>query len=97
MGVEIETITPGDGKTRACAQIERRRACLFEYPSLYGFFTGRTFPKKGQTCVVHYVGEFFKLILDMGFLLRGSPEDRSEQKRFREGGRPETWPKMVTL
>uniref|UniRef100_A0A3Q0RXP8 Uncharacterized protein n=1 Tax=Amphilophus citrinellus TaxID=61819 RepID=A0A3Q0RXP8_AMPCI len=28
MGVEIETITPGDG---------------------------RTFPKKGQTCVVHYV------------------------------------------
>uniref|UniRef100_A0A672K992 Uncharacterized protein n=1 Tax=Sinocyclocheilus grahami TaxID=75366 RepID=A0A672K992_SINGR len=30
MGVEIETITPGDG---------------------------RTFPKKGQTCVVHYVGE----------------------------------------
>ncbi|XP_076840813.1 FKBP prolyl isomerase 1Ab isoform X2 [Brachyhypopomus gauderio] len=31
MGVEIETITPGDG---------------------------RTFPKKGQTCVVHYVGCF---------------------------------------
>ncbi|MGH0187172.1 UNVERIFIED_CONTAM: hypothetical protein FKN15_023935 [Acipenser sinensis] len=30
MGVEVETITPGDG---------------------------RTFPKKGQTCVVHYVGE----------------------------------------
>uniref|UniRef100_A0A8C9X1G7 peptidylprolyl isomerase n=1 Tax=Sander lucioperca TaxID=283035 RepID=A0A8C9X1G7_SANLU len=30
MGVEIETITPGDG---------------------------RTFPKKGQTCVVHYVGD----------------------------------------
>uniref|UniRef100_A0A3B5KR29 peptidylprolyl isomerase n=1 Tax=Xiphophorus couchianus TaxID=32473 RepID=A0A3B5KR29_9TELE len=29
MGVEIETVTPGDG---------------------------RTFPKKGQTCVVHYVG-----------------------------------------
>ncbi|KAK6471756.1 peptidyl-prolyl cis-trans isomerase FKBP1A [Huso huso] len=29
MGVEVETITPGDG---------------------------RTFPKKGQTCVVHYVG-----------------------------------------
>ncbi|XP_041112723.1 peptidyl-prolyl cis-trans isomerase FKBP1A-like [Polyodon spathula] len=29
MGVELETITPGDG---------------------------RTFPKKGQTCVVHYVG-----------------------------------------
>ncbi|CAB1329946.1 unnamed protein product [Coregonus sp. 'balchen'] len=29
MGVEIETITPGDGQT---------------------------FPKKGQTCVVHYVG-----------------------------------------
>ncbi|RVE70226.1 hypothetical protein OJAV_G00062720 [Oryzias javanicus] len=29
MGVEIETIKPGDG---------------------------RTFPKKGQTCVVHYVG-----------------------------------------
>uniref|UniRef100_A0A673KAB7 FKBP prolyl isomerase 1Ab n=1 Tax=Sinocyclocheilus rhinocerous TaxID=307959 RepID=A0A673KAB7_9TELE len=37
MGVEIETITPGDG---------------------------RTFPKKGQTCVVHYVGnliEFWKV------------------------------------
>uniref|UniRef100_A0A3P8TV85 peptidylprolyl isomerase n=1 Tax=Amphiprion percula TaxID=161767 RepID=A0A3P8TV85_AMPPE len=23
---------------------------------LFGFSTGRTFPKKGQTCVVHYVG-----------------------------------------
>uniref|UniRef100_A0A672KB19 Uncharacterized protein n=1 Tax=Sinocyclocheilus grahami TaxID=75366 RepID=A0A672KB19_SINGR len=21
------------------------------------FFTGRTFPKKGQTCVVHYIGK----------------------------------------
>ncbi|XP_070401065.1 FKBP prolyl isomerase 1Ab isoform X1 [Nothobranchius furzeri] len=31
MGVEIETITPGDG---------------------------RTFPKRGQVCVVHYVGLF---------------------------------------
>ncbi|XP_011806202.1 PREDICTED: peptidyl-prolyl cis-trans isomerase FKBP1B isoform X2 [Colobus angolensis palliatus] len=30
MGVEIETISPGDG---------------------------RTFPKKGQTCVVHYTAE----------------------------------------
>uniref|UniRef100_A0AAX7VJE7 peptidylprolyl isomerase n=1 Tax=Astatotilapia calliptera TaxID=8154 RepID=A0AAX7VJE7_ASTCA len=29
MGVEVETISPGDG---------------------------RTFPKKGQTCVVHYIG-----------------------------------------
>nr|BAE94232.1 FK506 Binding Protein12-T1 [Mus musculus] len=30
MGVQVETISPGDG---------------------------RTFPKRGQTCVVHYTGE----------------------------------------
>uniref|UniRef100_A0A669E7Z3 peptidylprolyl isomerase n=1 Tax=Oreochromis niloticus TaxID=8128 RepID=A0A669E7Z3_ORENI len=34
MGVEVETISPGDG---------------------------RTFPKKGQTCVVHYIGNFLSL------------------------------------
>lgn len=34
------------------------RTC-FAYLSFFSFgfaFTGRTFPKKGQTCVVHYIG-----------------------------------------
>ncbi|EAX00770.1 FKBP1B isoform 1 [Pan troglodytes] len=35
MGVEIETISPGDG---------------------------RTFPKKGQTCVVHYTASLVGMI-----------------------------------
>lgn len=33
----------------------RRRARLLTVP--VSVFSGRTFPKRGQTCVVHYTGE----------------------------------------
>lgn len=42
------------------------------------FFTGRTFPKKGQTCVVHYTGKahhkqlFFVAFLEHCFMLHTS-------------------------
>ncbi|KAF6726046.1 Peptidyl-prolyl cis-trans isomerase FKBP1B [Oryzias melastigma] len=52
MGVEIETIKPGDG---------------------------RTFPKKGQTCVVHYVGS-----LENGQKFDSS-RDRDRPFRFKIG------------
>ncbi|XP_073481406.1 peptidyl-prolyl cis-trans isomerase FKBP1B [Aquarana catesbeiana] len=52
MGVEIETITPGDG---------------------------RTFPKKGQTCVVHYTG-----MLQNGKKFDSS-RDRNKPFKFRLG------------
>ncbi|XP_019722617.1 FKBP prolyl isomerase 1Ab [Hippocampus comes] len=52
MGVEIETIIPGDG---------------------------RTFPKKGQTCVVHYVGLF------PDGRKFDSSRDRSKPLRFKMG------------
>ncbi|KAM9066444.1 peptidyl-prolyl cis-trans isomerase FKBP1B isoform 2-T2 [Sarcophilus harrisii] len=52
MGVEIETISPGDG---------------------------RTFPKKGQTCVVHYTG-----MLQNGKKFDSS-RDRNKPFRFKIG------------
>ncbi|XDA73721.1 hypothetical protein R6Z07F_003940 [Ovis aries] len=52
MGVEIETISPGDG---------------------------RTFPKKGQTCVVHYTG-----MLQNGKKFDSS-RDRNKPFKFRIG------------
>lgn len=82
MGVEIETVTPGDGKSRRTGGVQRecRRArlsalllsnsaagrrnhrlfCTVPTERLSASSTGRTFPKKGQTCVVHYVGELGK-------------------------------------
>uniref|UniRef100_A0A8C1VT11 peptidylprolyl isomerase n=1 Tax=Cyprinus carpio TaxID=7962 RepID=A0A8C1VT11_CYPCA len=61
MGVEIETITPGDG---------------------------RTFPKKGQTCVVHYVGEL-NFRFSFGSLTDGrkfdSSRDRDKPFKFKIG------------
>lgn len=68
MGVEIETISPGDGKITlmqllSCKVVNYLLSCV-RLTALYccsvsprAAFTGRTFPKKGQTCVVHYVGE----------------------------------------
>uniref|UniRef100_A0A6I8NCR3 peptidylprolyl isomerase n=1 Tax=Ornithorhynchus anatinus TaxID=9258 RepID=A0A6I8NCR3_ORNAN len=52
MGVEVETISPGDG---------------------------RTFPKKGQTCVVHYTG-----MLQNGKKFDSS-RDRNKPFRFKIG------------
>ncbi|KAL1020979.1 hypothetical protein UPYG_G00007150 [Umbra pygmaea] len=54
MGVEIETITPGDGQT---------------------------FPKKGQTCIVHYVGS-----LTDGTKFDSS-RDRGKAFRFKIGNK----------
>ncbi|XP_038129456.1 FKBP prolyl isomerase 1Ab isoform X1 [Cyprinodon tularosa] len=63
MGVEVETITPGDG---------------------------RTFPKKGQTCVVHYVDFLLcAAALPKGSLTDGrkfdSSRDRDKPFRFKVG------------
>ncbi|XP_007895226.1 peptidyl-prolyl cis-trans isomerase FKBP1B isoform X1 [Callorhinchus milii] len=52
MGVDIETISPGDG---------------------------RTFPKKGQTCVVHYIG-----MLQCGKKFDSS-RDRNKPFKFKIG------------
>uniref|UniRef100_A0AAQ6IHI5 peptidylprolyl isomerase n=1 Tax=Anabas testudineus TaxID=64144 RepID=A0AAQ6IHI5_ANATE len=44
----------------SCAPYSRRNTALIAHgryiKRLFAFSTGRTFPKKGQTCVVHYVG-----------------------------------------
>ncbi|XP_063171350.1 peptidyl-prolyl cis-trans isomerase FKBP1B isoform X3 [Candoia aspera] len=65
MGVEVETISPGDG---------------------------RTFPKKGQTCVVHYTGlmRTGSVYLALtGMLQNGkkfdSSRDRNKPFRFKTG------------
>ena len=98
MGVEIETITPGDGKDAArgvsvlvfgahfallslsMLRFSRRNTALIELCArcterLWSLSTGRTFPKKGQTCVVHYVGEFVirNLLLCILCTFSGSP------------------------
>uniref|UniRef100_A0A7N5ZTT1 peptidylprolyl isomerase n=1 Tax=Anabas testudineus TaxID=64144 RepID=A0A7N5ZTT1_ANATE len=57
MGVEVETISPGDG---------------------------RTFPKKGQTCVVHYIGNSLSLLLLNGKKFDSS-RDRNKPFKFKIG------------
>lgn len=65
MGVQVETISPGDGKSTFChfkgecgsrnRIIDNSFATLT--PSKPGvLFLGQTFPKTGQTVVVHYTG-----------------------------------------
>lgn len=73
MGVKVETVTPGDGKANSyagkhvyCGHLDvfmpsykQKHPIISVYQApLWFVSTGRTFPKKGQTCVVHYVGEF---------------------------------------
>lgn len=69
MGVEIETITPGDGKINLIRLLSFKVAYYYKLHAFNSIIlllclcssriacTGRTFPKKGQTVVVHYVGE----------------------------------------
>lgn len=66
MGVHVETIAPGDGEPRPALPLSlsphppllsvrcRSRCRSADGPCLPA---GRTFPKRGQTCVVHYTGE----------------------------------------
>uniref|UniRef100_A0A087XF46 peptidylprolyl isomerase n=1 Tax=Poecilia formosa TaxID=48698 RepID=A0A087XF46_POEFO len=66
MGVEIETITPGDGEDNTCFSSlfhsfgpysSEGNPTFRVFPFICCFlFLGRTFPKKGQRVVVHYVG-----------------------------------------
>uniref|UniRef100_A0A3B3HL21 peptidylprolyl isomerase n=1 Tax=Oryzias latipes TaxID=8090 RepID=A0A3B3HL21_ORYLA len=67
MGVEIETLTPGDGENCLFVFIKNvhlhvNYLIICIYPQTVFFFvdsshvSGRTFPKKGQRVVVHYVG-----------------------------------------
>ncbi|KAI2649861.1 Peptidyl-prolyl cis-trans isomerase FKBP1A [Labeo rohita] len=68
MGVEIETITPGDGKINLIRLLSFKVAYYYKLHAFNSIIlllclcssriacTGRTFPKKGQTVVVHYVG-----------------------------------------
>uniref|UniRef100_A0A8V0YN09 peptidylprolyl isomerase n=1 Tax=Gallus gallus TaxID=9031 RepID=A0A8V0YN09_CHICK len=65
MGVHVETIAPGDGEPRPALPLSlsphppllsvrcRSRCRSADGPCLPA---GRTFPKRGQTCVVHYTG-----------------------------------------
>lgn len=49
MGVQVDSISPGDGKL-----FERiTRMC---HSGKMNYFAGQTFPKTGQTVVVHYTG-----------------------------------------
>uniref|UniRef100_A0A9J7XKW5 peptidylprolyl isomerase n=1 Tax=Cyprinus carpio carpio TaxID=630221 RepID=A0A9J7XKW5_CYPCA len=62
MGVEVETITPGDGST---------------------------FPKKGQTCVVHYVGKLTQLLQSyLCSFFSGSLTDGRKFDSSRDRGKP---------
>lgn len=72
MGVQIETITPGDGEDSfILIAINRQRNVVFYVflkkiaflNTFFPQFLGKTFPKKGQTVTVHYVGETLSLIL----------------------------------
>lgn len=64
MGVDVETIKPGDGKL--CSDPTSFSVDLLQYvhrlKRISSFSTaGKTFPKAGQTVVVHYTGTFHLL------------------------------------
>lgn len=48
MGVQVESVSPGDGKSVCSLYI-----CFLNFCFV---FIGQTFPKTGQTVVVHYTG-----------------------------------------
>lgn len=84
MGVHVETIAPGDGEPRPALPLSlsphppllsvrcRSRCRSADGPCLPA---GRTFPKRGQTCVVHYTGEC------------GAVRGGAGPGRYREAGR----------
>lgn len=68
MGVQVETISPGDGKfffklylyvymSPVSTYCELLRFLIYEY---FFVILGYTFPKQGQTVVVHYTGLYRK-------------------------------------
>lgn len=59
MGVEVETITAGDGENDLIKNVPSALVAVHfntSPPALLPL-PGQTFPKKGQRVVVHYVGE----------------------------------------
>lgn len=60
MGVQVETIRPGDGKdfhSKFCS-VSVSVGIFYRVLSHLGFsVSGKTFPKRGNTVAVHYVGK----------------------------------------
>lgn len=59
MGVQVETITAGDGENDPISVAPRLVHAVAVYSHAFSHVSspGQTFPKKGQRVVVHYVGE----------------------------------------
>lgn len=61
MGVEVETLRPGDGKNCSIFIHLPNKINIFHLVFfnhlLLCLISGRTFPQKGQTVFVHYVGK----------------------------------------
>ena len=56
MGVDVETIIAGDGKPGMFRVVQFVGLGSIIVLIIVFIFAGKTFPKKGQTVVVHYTG-----------------------------------------